>query len=90
MSEIYRLTEYDEGGEKGDSDHRRLVCVTDSGLKIAIFGSRENREHIDAVKNAGLPCVIHCETRPPEDYATKWHDHWVREDAYFEVYKRES
>ena len=81
-TDSFQLIGYDEGrlreGPKGDL---RLVCNAKSGEKVAIFGSEQERSNIDAVLNAGIPCAINCETRPPADWATEQysHTHWVPE-----------
>ena len=78
----FQLIGYDEGGlREGPKGDLRLVCNTQSGEKIAIFGSKQARGNIDAVINAGMPCVINCETRPPANWAIDRfdHTHWVPE-----------
>ena len=87
-TDTFRLIGFDEGGEKvgRDSGRRRLVCNIDGGGKIAIWGSKDSRCNIDsvlnAVKNAGFPCDIQCEYRPPEPWAEEYcHTHWVPENG---------
>jgi hypothetical protein len=79
----FRLVRFDEeGGVRGTPENRRLVCVTDAGEKIAIWGSDRDRTNIDAVLSADLPCTIDCEWREPGDaQATRFgHRYWVRQD----------
>lgn len=84
MVVTFTFVAYDEGEAKvgPDGDHR-LVCVAESGAKVAIFGSDGNLDNINTVLNAGLPCVVRCRTRTPAAYASSrfGHTHWVSEDS---------
>lgn len=77
----FRLIDYDEGGPKtGKEGDIRLVCNTEEGDRVAIWGSDHERYNIDAVLKAGLPCTIVCDTIQPADWSTKYnHTHWVPE-----------
>ena len=84
MLATFTFVAYDEGEMKmgPDGDHR-LVCVTESGAKVAVFGSNGNLANINSVLAAGLPCVVRCKTRSPATYASErfGHTHWVSEDS---------
>ena len=87
-TDSFRLIGFDEGrlreGPRGDL---RLVCYAQGGEKIAIFGSAQARNNIDAVLNAGMPCTINCTARPPADWAAKQygHTHWVPEGSALRI-----
>ena len=82
-----RLVALDEGEVKGAPSNLRLVCVTDSGEKLAIWGKRGNRRNIDLVLAAGLPCTVECEYREPNQiHRDKFgHTYWVREDFHLTI-----
>ncbi len=94
MTGTFRLISFDEDGDEGhgrgvrvgpNGDHR-LVCNIERDGKIAIWGKKHSRRNIDsvlnAVKNAGFPCDIQCEYRPPEPWAEEYcHTHWVPENG---------
>ena len=63
------------------------MCNALSGDKIAILGSMQNRNNIDAVLNAGIPCSVNCETRPPADWAASQygHTHWIPESVTLHI-----
>lgn len=79
----FHLTGFDEGGVRGSARHRRLVCLIASGGKLAIWGKDGARKNIDTVLRAGMPCVIECEYREPNQTHAAQYDHryWVREDC---------
>jgi hypothetical protein len=85
----FRLVEFDEGAVQGMQENRRLVCVTDSGSKLAIWGQEiptRNMQNIDSVLEAGLPCVVECEYRNPAEWADCYgHTHWVPQDCSLRV-----
>jgi hypothetical protein len=83
----FRLVAFDEGGVAGSPENRRLVCLVDSGGKLAIWGKDGARRNIDAVLKAGVPCTVECEWRPPNPvHAEKFgHTQWVREDLHLAV-----
>lgn len=90
MSKIatFRIINFDEGGlREGKNGALRLVCNTQGGEKIAIFGKAQERNNIDTVLNTGLPCTINCETRPPNDWGTNKYDHtyWVPEGGSLRI-----
>jgi hypothetical protein len=87
-----RLVSLDEGGVTGSPESLRLVCQTDSGQKIAIWGRRSNTANIDSVLNAGLPCTIDCEYREPNDvhHRKYGHTYWVPETCPLIVLERRS
>ena len=69
-TDSFQLIGYDEGGlREGPKGDLRLVCNAQSGEKVAIFGSKQERSNIDAVLKSGIPCAISCETRPPAKWA---------------------
>ncbi len=81
-TDLFRLIGFDEGGLcEGPRGDLRLVCNTQGGQKIAIFGKAQGRSNIDTVLNAGMPCTVNCETRPPAKWAASQygHTHWVPE-----------
>ena len=87
-TDSFQLIGYDEGGlREGSKGDLRLVCNAQSGEKVAIFGSKQARGNIDAVLNAGMPCAINCETRPPDNWATEQygHSHWVPEGSTLSI-----
>ena len=83
----FKLIRYDEGGIRGSPERLRLVCNTESGHLIAIWGSESSTRNIDLVRDAGLPCTIECEFRPPNPvHAEKLgHTHWVPENTQLRV-----
>jgi len=88
----FHLVRYDEGGAKGEPSNRRLVCVIESGGKLAIWGQEApagNMRNINAVLDAGIPCTIECECREPEKWAAQQfgHTHWVPQDCPLRVIK---
>ena len=61
--ESFTVLAYDEGGRMtGPTGAHRLVCVTDSGGKVVICGRGSESKNINAVLEAGLPCIVRCET----------------------------
>jgi hypothetical protein len=86
----FRLVKFDEGGVRGEPDNLRLVCVTDTGLKLAIWGKNDVQTNVDKVWSAGLPCTVACEYREPDDWAAQKFNHayWVREDFALVVLSR--
>jgi hypothetical protein len=80
----FHLVGLDEDGVKGKSEKRRLVCVIESGGKLAIWGQElpsRNMRNIDSVLKTGMPLTVECEYREPEDWAKKYgHTHWVAQD----------
>ncbi len=82
MYNTFTLIAFDEGGVKGSPSNLRLVCNTEKGDKIAIWGDRKNRQNIDTVLDAGLPCKVSCKYREPKlDHAKQYgHTHWVKQD----------
>lgn len=79
---FFKLVGLDEGGVAGRPDNLRLVCVTDDGRKVAVWGSEGQRANIDAVLKKGLPCTIEAEWREPNPmFAERFgHSCWVRQD----------
>ena len=80
--ETFTFLAYDEGGRMtGSTGAHRLVCVADSGAKVVIFGRGSELKNINAVLEAGLPCIVRCETHPASQTANRhWgHTHWVWE-----------
>ena len=88
MVETFIFLAYDEGGMTiGPTGAHRLVCVADSGAKVVIFGHESELKNIDAVLEAGLPCIVRCETRPASQFANRFagHTRWVWEHGMLEV-----
>ena len=86
--ETFTFLTYDEGGMViGPTGAHRLVCVADSGAKVVIFGHESELKNINTVLEAGLPCVVRCETRPASRTANRYagHTHWVWEYGMLEV-----
>jgi len=90
--ELFHLVSFDQGGIKGEPTRRRLVCVTDFGGKLAIWGQEApTREmaNIDAVLKAGVPCMVECESEEPAEWATDFgHTHWVSQNSVLKVVSR--
>jgi hypothetical protein len=88
-SELFNLVSFDQGGLKGEPNKRRLVCVTDSGGKLAIWGREvptRDMANIDAVMKAGMPCTVECEYEEPAEWALDFgHTHWVPQDYALKV-----
>ena len=86
-SSTFRLTAFDEGSVTGTPDNLRLVCLEESGGKLAIWGKQGARRNIDAVLKTGMPCTVECEWREPNPtHAAKFgHRYWVREDFSLKV-----
>jgi hypothetical protein len=78
----FRLIGLDEGGVEGTPDNLRLVCLTESKGKLAIWGRDGATGNIDKVLKAGLPCTIECEYREPNEIHRDrfGHEYWVRQD----------
>jgi hypothetical protein len=89
MRGTFHIIAFDEGGVRGTPDNRRLVCVLDSGGKLAIWGRDGASSNIDKVMRAGLPCIVECEYRGPGQVQAErfGHTHWVREDSDLRVIK---
>ena len=86
--ETFTFDAYDEGGMMiGETGARRLVCVADSGAKVVIFGRESELKNINAVLEAGLPCIVRCETHPASQTANRFagHTHWVWEHSTLKV-----
>ena len=85
----FHLVRLDEAGPCGPDDKRRLVCVTDSGGKLAIWGQEvpvRNMRNIDAVLKAGMPCSVECDYSEPGDWAARFgHTHWVEQHSALRV-----
>ena len=82
--DTFHLISFDERGpQESDEGRRRLVCKIEGGGKLAIWGSGANTVNIDAVLEAGVPCIIGCEWEPPADWAVAkyGHTHWVPKEA---------
>ena len=86
-SGVFRLVSFDEGGVRGAPGRRRLVCNTEDGGRIAIWGREGTRDNIAAVLNAGLPCTIECEYRKPTPGMARGfgHTHWVPRDVHVRI-----
>ena len=88
MVETFIFLAYDEGGMTiGPTGAHRLVCVADSGAKVVIFGHASELKNINSVLEAGLPCIVRCETRRASRTANRFagHTHWVWEHCMLEV-----
>lgn len=86
-SGVFRIVEFEEGGVAGEPSHLRLVCRTEDGGKMAIWGREENRRNIDAVLDAGAPCTVESEYRDPKpELAERFgHTHLVRQEYRLRV-----
>ena len=88
MMDTFTFIGYDEGEMKvGPDGAHRLVCVAESGAKVAIFGNEGNLKNINAVLDADLPCVVRRKMRTPATYAAERfaRTHWVTEDSTLEA-----
>lgn len=76
-----RLIAFDEpSGVQRTPECLRLVCLMDTGGKLAIWGSDENRRNIDLVLKKGMPCAVGCEYIGPSEWGlVDGHSHWVPE-----------
>ena len=84
--DLFRLVEFDEGGEVSGKGTKRLVCNIEGGGKLAIWGEERNRRNIDAVLAAGLPCVVRCASVEPKPWAKEHgHTHWVPQHVRLDV-----
>jgi hypothetical protein len=83
------LVRFDEDRLKGKSEKRRLVCVIESGGKLAIWGQEipsRNMRNIDSVLKSGMPCTVECEYQEPAEWAKSYgHTHWVGQDFDLDV-----
>ena len=90
MTGTFTLIAFDEDEPHvrlGPTGQLRLVCRTDGGGKIAIWGSDDSRRNIDVVLVEGLPCTIECgytESLPPWA-RTYGHTQWVRQHSDLQV-----
>ncbi len=86
---FFQLVGFDEGGIKGASGNRRLVCLIESGGKLAIWGQEvpeRNMRNIEAVLKAGMPCTVECQFREPgASGVVNGHTHWVRQDYELKI-----
>ena len=87
MTRTFDIVAYDEGGVQRRPKAIRLVCLTDTGQKVAVWGTWYDTANIDAVLAAGLPCRVECETGRPDEWAVEnyGHDYWVAQDAALQV-----
>ena len=86
--ETFTFLTYDEGGMViGPTGAHRLVCVADSGAKVVMFGHESELKNINTVLEAGLPCMVRCETYPASRTSNclAGHTHWVWEHSMLEV-----
>ena len=83
----FRLVALDEpSGAQRTSESLRLVCLMDSGGKLAIWRSDENRSNIDLVLKKGMPCTVECEYIEPAAWALVYgHTHWVPESRSLRI-----
>jgi hypothetical protein len=90
--ELFQVVGFDQGGINGEATLRSLVCETDSGGKLAIWGQEApTREmaNIEAVLQAGVPCTVECECEEPAEWATDFgHTHWVEQNSVLKVISR--
>ena len=84
---MFTVMSFDEGGTQSTERAIRLVCLTETREKVAIWGSVGNTRNIDKVLGASLPCEIECETKPPNEWARleHGHDYWVPEGGRLRV-----
>lgn len=85
--EMFFLVSYDEGGPRENEGIWRLVCRTDGGGKLAIWGHKDNMTNIDLVRNSGLPCTVRCQWIAPKRWAVEKYGHtnWVSKNAHLEI-----
>jgi len=79
----FGITGFDEGGVRGNPDNLRLVCMTGSDGKVAVWGKHNSRRNIDAVLAAGPQCTFDADwIDPHDDFKRKYgHRYWVPEHA---------
>ena len=79
----------DEGGVKLSNSGLRLVCLIEGGGKLVVWGSPIMRQNIDLVQNAGMPCLVECDCRPPELWGINYgHSHRVPQDHTLRVLQK--
>lgn len=83
----FRLIAFDElGGVQRSSESLRLVCLTDTGGKLAIWGSDDNRRNIDLVWKKGMPCIVESEYLEPGEWGLLYgHSYWVPENSALRI-----
>ena len=83
----FRLVALDEpNGVQRTTESLRLVCRTESGGKLAIWGSDENRRNIDLVLKRGMPCTVECEYIEPAQWGLVFgHTRWVPENRSLRI-----
>ena len=87
MTGRFQIIALDEpGGVQRTSDSLRLVCLMETGGKLAIWGSDENRQNIDLVLKKGLPCTVQCDYIEPAGWALVYgHTYWVPENCSLKI-----
>ncbi len=83
----FTLIGQDPGSGAGGRRTRRLLCLTEDGATLAIWGRHGNTAHIEAIEAAGFPCTISCDWREPTAWETEkyGHTHSLDENAYLKV-----
>lgn len=90
MTGTFTLIAFDEQPHvrAGPTGQLRLVCRLKGGGKIAIWGSEGSRRNIDAVRAAGLPCIVECgytERLPRWAREEYGHTQWVDQHSDLHV-----
>ncbi len=93
---IFTITGFHQNGReisKQNPNNVRIVCETQEGVTIAIWGSvKVNTANIDLVENMarqGFPVKIDCDTNkksPPNDFQNRYgHSEWIGENNRLEI-----
>ena len=88
MPQRFNLTTLDEGGpiKSKNNNNLRLVCCIKGGGKLAIWGTVDSRQNIDAVLRARTPCTVECDTRSVDpEFVQYGHTHWCPQDGLLRV-----
>lgn len=87
MIGTFRLIAFDEGGVAGPSENLRLVCESEGGGKVAIWGRDGSRHNIDVVLDAGVPCTVECDytTQIPQWAREFGHTQWVSQNSSVQI-----
>jgi len=77
------LIAFDEGGARDAPERLILACNIEDGGKLVIRGRDGFRRNIDAAQNAGRPCAVEREYRPPKSNMAQrsGHTHRVPQNA---------
>ena len=94
----FTITGFHQNGRRVSKDNDnnvRIVCTTQEGSVLAIWGSENtsntsNIEKIEAAEQLnGFPFKIDCKINgdpPPKNFQTEYgHGHWIGENNYLEI-----